>query len=93
MFTSYVLNIYIKRDNLIILDILYNKIKKFFIVNLIKYNSNTITIAQYFIKQIIINIVVAVAIRVVLIFAFSFVARLLLKFLSQFINIIKRLFS
>ncbi len=93
MFTSYVLNIYIKRDNLIILDILYNKIKKSSIVNLIKYNSNTTTIAQYSIKQIIINIVVVVAIRVVLIFAFSFVARSLLKFLSQFINIIKRLFS
>ena len=50
MFTNYVLSIYIKRDNLIILSILYNEIKRFFFVNLIKYDNNTITIAQYFIE-------------------------------------------
>jgi len=62
---------YIKRNNFIISNILYNKIKKFFFVNLIKYNSNTITIAQYFIEQIIVNIVVVVAIRVVFFFVFT----------------------
>jgi len=44
------LSIYIKRSDLIILEILCNKIKRFFIVNLIKYNNNIITIAQYSIE-------------------------------------------
>jgi len=69
---------------------LCNKIKRFFIKNLIKYDNNATTIAQYFIKQIIINIVVVVAIRVTLLFLLSFAMRLLFKLLLQFI---KKLFS
>ncbi len=87
------LNIYIKRNNLIISSILYNKIKKIFIVNLIKYNNNATTIARYFIEKVIVNIVVNVAIRVALFFSLLFVMRSLFKFLSQLINIIKKLFS
>jgi len=50
------LSIYVKRNHFIIFSILCNEIKKSFIINLIKYNNNTTTIAQYFIKQIIVNI-------------------------------------
>jgi hypothetical protein len=90
---NYVLSIYVKRDNLIISSILYNEIKKIFIVNLIKYNNDTTTIAQYFIEQIIVNIIVVVAIRVALILASSLIMHLLLKLFSQFINLIKKFFS
>jgi hypothetical protein len=93
VFISYILSIYIKRNNFIIFDILYNKIKKSFIIILIKYISNIITIAQYFINQNIINIVVVIAICVALILVYLFVTHLLLKFLLQLINIIKKLFS
>ncbi len=86
------LSIYIKRDNSIIFSILYNKIKKYFIINLIKYDNNAITIAQYFIKQIIINIIVVVAIYVALLFLLSLIMRSLFKLFLQFINIIKKLF-
>jgi len=61
----------LKKSDLIISNILCNKIKKSFIVNLIKYNSNATTIAQYFIKQIIFNIIVVIAVRVALLFLFS----------------------
>jgi len=90
---NYVLSIYVKRDNLIISSILYNEIKKIFIVNLIKYNNDTTMIAQYFIEQIIVNIIVVVAIRVALILASSLIMHLLLKLFSQFINLIKKFFS
>ena len=86
------LSIYIKRDNSIIYSILYNKIKKSFIVNLIKYDNNAITIAQYFTKQILINISVVVAIYVALLFLLSLIMRSLFKLFLQFINIIKKLF-
>ncbi len=89
---NYVLSIYIKRDNLIISNILCNEIKKFFIINLIKYYSNATTIARYFIKQIIVNIVVIVAICVALILASLLATRLLFKLFLQLINLIKRLF-
>jgi hypothetical protein len=87
------LSIYVKRDNLFIFNILCNKIKRSFIINLIKYNNNATTIARYFIKQVIINIIIVVAICVALLFASSFVMRLFFKFLSQLINLIKRFFS
>jgi len=87
------LSIYVKRDNLIISSILCNEIKNFFIINLIKYDNNTITITRYSIEQIIINIVVIVAIRVALLFSLLLAMRLLFKFLSQLIDIIKKLFS
>jgi hypothetical protein len=92
VFTSYVLSIYVKRDNPIIFSILCDEIKKFFFVNLIKYNSDTTKIARYFIERIIVNIVVVVAIYVALSFSTSLAIRLLFEFLSQFIDIIKRLF-
>jgi len=87
------LNIYVKRSDFIISNILCNKIKRFFILNLIKYDNDTTIIAQYFIKQIIITIVVVVAICVALLFSLLFVIHLFFKFLSQLIDIIKRLFS
>jgi len=90
---NYVSSIYVKRDNLIIFSILYNEIKKFFIVNLIKYNNNTTTIAQYFIEQTIVNIIVVVAIRVALILASSLIMHLLLKLFSQLIDLIKKFFA
>jgi len=90
---DYVLSIYVKRDDLIILNILCNEIKNFFIINLIKYDSDATTIARYFIEQIIVNIVVVVTIRVALLFLLSFAMRSLFKLLSQLINIIKKLFS
>ncbi len=93
MFTIYVLSIYIKRGNPIIFNILCNEMKKSFIINLIKYNSDATTIARYFIEQIIVNIVVVVAICVALLFSPSLAMRSLFKLLSQFINIIKKLFS
>ena len=45
MFTSYVLSIYIKRDDFIIFSILCDEMKNFFFVNLIKYDSDATTIA------------------------------------------------
>ncbi len=78
---NYILSIYIKRSDLIIFNILCNKIKKSFIINLIKYNSNITTIAQYFIEQIIINIVVVIAIRVALLFLLSLIICLFFKLL------------
>jgi len=47
---SHVLSLHVKRDNFIIFSILYNEIKRSFIINLIKYDSDATTIAQYFIK-------------------------------------------
>jgi len=47
MFTSYVLSIHIKRSDFIILDILYNEMKRSFFVNLIKYDNDATTIARY----------------------------------------------
>ncbi len=67
--------------------------KKFFIVILIKYVSDATTIAQYSIKQVIVNIVVVVTICVALLFLLSFIARSLFKLLSQLINFFKKLFS
>jgi len=93
VFTSYVLNIYVKRNDLIISSILCNEMKNFFFVNLIKYDNDATTIAQYFIEQVIVNIVVVVAIRVALFFSTSLAMRLLFEFFSQFIDLIKRFFS
>jgi len=67
--------------------------KEFFIVILIKYVSDATTIAQYSIKQVIVNIVVVVTICVALLFLLSFIARSLFKLLSQLINFFKKLFS
>jgi len=53
MFTNYVLSIYVKRNNLIIFNILYNEIKRSFFVNLIKYNSDATTIAQYLLNKLL----------------------------------------
>ena len=50
MFTNHILSIYVKRDNFIISNILCNEMKRFFFVNLIKYDNDTTTIARYFIK-------------------------------------------
>ncbi len=80
-------------SDLIISSILCDKMKRFFIVILIKYVNDATTIARYFIEQIIVNIVVVVAIRVALLFSLSFVARSLFKLLSQLINFFKKLFS
>jgi len=93
MFTNYVLSIYVKRSDLIISNILCNEIKRFFFVNLIKYDNDATMIARYFIEQIIVNIIVVVAIRVALSFSTSFAMRLFFEFLSQLINFIKKLFS
>ncbi len=82
MFTSYILSIYVKRSDFIISNILCNEMKEFFFVNLIKYDSDTTTIARYFIEQIIVNIVVVFAIRVALTFLISFAMRSLFEFLS-----------
>ena len=93
MFKNYILNIYVKRNDFIISSILCDEMKKFFFVNLIKYDNDATTIARYFIKQVIVNIIVVVAIYVALSFSTSFAMRSLFEFLSQFINLIKRLFS
>jgi len=93
MFTNYVLSIYVKRNDLIIPSILCDEMKRFFFVNLIKYDNNATTIARYFIEQIIVNIVVVVAIRVALSFLTSLIMRSLFEFLSQLIDLIKKLFS
>ncbi len=93
MFTKYVLSIYVKRNDLIIFNILCDKIKNFFFVNLIKYNYDATTIVRYFIKQVIINIVVVVAIRVALSFLTLLVMRSFFELFSQFINIIEKIFS
>jgi len=66
--------------------------KKSFFVNLTKYDSDATTIARYFIEQVIVNIVVVVAIRVALSFLTSFAMRSLFEFLSQLIDLIKKLF-
>ena len=87
------MNIHVKRDDLIISSILCDEMKEFFFVNLIKYDSDATTIARYFIEQIIVNIIVVIAIRVALSFSTSLVVRSLFEFLSQLINIIKKLFS
>jgi len=92
-FKTMFLSIYTKRDNLIIFNILCNEIKRSFIINLIKYNSDTTTIGQYSIEQIIVNIVIVVAIRVALLFLLLFAIRSFFKLLLQLINIIKRFFS
>ncbi len=92
MFTNYVLSIYINRNDFIVSSILCNKMKNFFFINLIKYDSDATTIARYFIKQIIVNIIVVVAIYVTLSFLTSFAMRSLFKFLSQFIDFIKKFF-
>ncbi len=67
--------------------------KKFFFVNLIKYDSDATTIARYFIEQVIVDIVVVVAIRVALPFSTSLVVRSFFEFLSQLIDFIKEFFS
>jgi hypothetical protein len=90
---DHVLNIYVKRGDLIISSILCDEMKKFFIVILIKYVNNATTIARYSIEQIIVNIVVVVAIRVALLFSLSLATRSLFKFLSQLIDFFKRFFS
>jgi len=75
-------------SDLIILDTISGEIKRF--SNMSKYNDVALTISF---NSNVVNIVVVVAICVALSFASSLVARSLLKFLSQLISIIKRLFS
>jgi len=72
----------------IILDTISGEIKGF--SSMFKYDD--VALAILF-NLSVVNIVVVVAICVALSFASSFVARSFLKFLSQFISIIKRLFS
>jgi len=74
-------------NDLIILGTISNEIKRF--SSMFKYNDVALTILF---NSSVVNIVVVVAICVALLFAFSLVAHSLLKFLSQLINIIKRLF-
>jgi len=50
MFTSHVLSIHVKRGDLIISSILCGEMKRFFFVNLIKYDSDATTIARYSIE-------------------------------------------
>jgi len=93
MFTSYVLSIHVKRSDPIIPSILCGEMKGFFFVNLIKYNNDATTIARYSIEQVIVDIVVVVAILIALSFLTSFAMRSLFEFLSQLIDLIKKLFS
>jgi len=75
-------------SDLIILDTISGEIKRF--SSMFKYDDVALAISF---NLSIINIVVVATICVALSFAFSLIAHSLLKLLSQFISIIKKLFS